>query len=656
MTGIRKHIFPIFVLSASLVAFNYVWDIIVTGKIYAFNSRFSANVLDLGIFYYRAWAVGHLFNDSFFQNIEISPIVFLFGPLSYSTNILLFPYLQTLWISLSSVPMYFIAYSRLSSKSQALAVSASYLLFFGTAGILWFDVHYQSLFIPLFITGYALMLYEKKKTAVFFLVLSGLVRFPYEILPILFSLATLIENFGSGKRKFSDNSLSIMVLAASSTFFLIGIIALFPNGTQAAFLSNVHSTDPGFMQNLTSAVDSKIFTVFLMLGPFMFLPLLKPKWTLMLTPYLFLLFFSGYSAYYFPDILQVQYWSLVIPFLFIGTVECISSIHETGDSERMDLTLSFRHMRSIFSRRSRIILTIFLIIILLGTVYQPYGPLNRYSSSDFTLSGEMNYNKSFYSAYVNIVNLIPQDTPYVLYQNNMPEVVYHDPPSGGSFYGFGFPGNFTYYIGGKWVDHPEYIIADPYSRWFSNSGSGGTNITMYDTLRHFLSNPDYGVVAEYDGLILIEYHYKGSPIIYSPENRLYTGGDLTVLQQNYAQNGVISGANLTSDETLWYGPYAFMQPGSYTLKLQMKSANISTNNSFTLRFSYYPQTGGSNFQVLDAYRITGANFTAENEWINFTFNIHTNNFLDSVEFAGVNFVWNGNISLQSISLFQTGYD
>lgn len=642
-------------LTASLFVFNLVWDTIVTAKIYAFNSQFSANFLDLGVYYYRAWAITHLFSSNFLQNVKASPIVFLFAPLSYSNNIFVFPYLQVLWISLASLPLYFIVHSRLGSKTQALAVSISYLLFFGAAGILWFDVHYQSLFIPFFTTGYFFMVYEKRKSAIVFLVFSGLVRFPYELLPILFSLATLLENLWFGKRKFNDNIVSVMVLAVSSIFFLIGFISLQPNVSQAVFYSNAHFTGSDFMQNFTYALDNKIFTVLLMLGPFMFLPLVKPKWTLMLFPYLFLLFFSGYSMYYFPDVLLVQYWSMVIPFLFIGMVEGISSIHESGSSQSLSVKSTFRGMRLVFSRRSRLILSVFLLIILLGTVYQPYGPLNKYSNSDFMLSKEMDYNASLYAAYTSIVKLIPQDTPYVLYQNNMPQVVYRDPPSGSSFYGIGFPENFTYYMEGKWVDHPQYVISDPYSRWFSNSGTGVMNMTMYDTLRHFLNNTDYGIAAEYDGIMLLEYRYKGPSIIYAPENRVYTPENLTVLQQSYRQNSTISATNFTSGGTLWYGPYSFLQPGNYSIVLKMKSSNISANNSFTLRFSFYPQTGGTNFQILDAYKITGANFSGKNVWTYLTFNISTRNFLNSVEFAGGNFDWNGNISLQSISLKQTAY-
>lgn len=658
--SVREHLGPVLVIVISVIIYNCTWDFIISTRIVSFNSQFGAAVYDLGIGYYRSWAVIHNFGTAvLISNITNSPIVLLLSPLSLIKNIFLLSFAQTLWISISVLPIYYISYKKLNSQWQSLVISFSFLLYFGIAGINWFDVHYQSLFIPLFLFGYAFLISGKNKTAALFIILSGLVRFPYEILPIMFSLSVLIQNLSEKEVSFKHNVVHISVVLISFVMLVPMLVVLYPLGINGAvnfLLAGAHSTTHGFLSNLLISLDDKIYTVFLLFGPFLMLPLFTKRWMFLLIPYMFLLFLSGTGFFYFPGFIQFQYWSLVIPFLFIGTIEGLEAITASHQKEIPSPPLSTERRAFRISARSKAVLAILIVIILLGTVYEPYGPLNKASATDFMLQSDLNYNASLFAAYNEIVNLIPANTPYVLYQDNMPEVVYHDPVSAPYFYGFGYSNNFTYKLGNNWTTHPGYIVADPYSHWFTNLGNGTTSLSMYDTLRHFLNTSGYGIAAEYDGLILLKYHYKGAPEIYSPENKVFTSSQLSPAKSYYSDNGTIRATDNTSNEMVWYGPYTFLEPGNYSLTLQLKSDNISSTNSFMLRFSYVNETGGSSYKVLRFFQISGSNLTQSNKWTNVSLNLSTGNFLNYVEFAGGNFKWSGNVTLRDITLTQTGYN
>ena len=651
---VRNRLFILLTIIAAIFLYNFVWDFILAAKIYSFNSYFSTNVLDLGAFYYRSWALMHGLASNFLPNLENSPVVFLFAPLSFYRSIFFLPFLEVFWISAAAIPVYFISLYWLGSRGKALLLALIYLIYFGTAGITWFDVHYQSLFIPLFLSGYAFTLYGKWKWAALFLVLSGLVRFPYEIFPIAFGFMAIIGNLANGKVKTGATLTIATVIAISAGFLLSGFFLFHGDGIVPGVLQDAHSTTSGFLGNFPESIDSKIFTLFLMFGPFLMLPLLRLKWLVMLAPYIFLLFFSGYGAYYFPYFILVQYWSMVVPFLFIGAIEALSELRDSDRSlEHKQTLLHETHaMKSLLSPRSKVLLSIAIVVILLGTVYQPYGPLNSNSSANFMIQDELDHNQSLFNAYTDIVGLIPSNTPYVLYQNNMPEVIYHDPVSGGSFYGLGFPGNYTYYLGGSWIHHPKYIIADPYSNWFTNGGQGNYSASMYQTLRHFLNSTNYGIMAESSGIILLSYRYAGPPVIYGPEKQTFSDERLSVSMPYYYSNGTVQSVDNTTGNLVWYGPYTFMQPGNYTLTLDLRASNISPSNSFTLRFSYMNSTGASRYIPMGMFGVTGRNLSAANQWERISFNISAPNFLDYVEFAGQSFSWNGTFALRYISLTQ----
>ena len=177
---------------------------------------------------------------------------------------------------------------------------------------------------------------------------------------------------------------------------------------------------------------------------------------------------------------------------------------------------------------------------------------------------------------------------------------------------------------------------------------------MYQTLFHFISSKEYGIEGEFDGLILLKANYTGNPVVYAPMDESFNATRLYVTNWTQINNatGVIKGSNLTHGETLWYGPYTFLQPGKYNLHFEVKVSNISASNRFVLRFSYMLNPNLGIPIHLNLINVTGNDLTVANQWTNISLNITAPNFLEYVEFAGTRFDWNGTFAIKEIRVDQ----
>lgn len=645
--------FPFLVIVISLIIYNYFWDIIVTDRILSLNAYYGATVWDMGAFYSSLWVIFHQFSFYIFLfYLSSRPIALLMSPLSQINNPFFYVYLQTFWISFTVVPLYIIGYKKTGYKSVSLIISISYLLFFGIAGQNWFDLHFQTLFVPLFVSGYALNLIGRRKLGFALIVISGLTEFPYLIFSLLFFFFLFMEE-AMDKRSFKISKLLYIGLAVSIAllameYFLSSYVAAI---NHTSLQSYIHIATGGLKNLIATSIDLKVYAILLLLFPFLCIPLLSKRWTVFILVYIVLLFISGNGNYFFPNFVRQQYLGMIVPFLYIGTIEVLSNLDYNIFKNGTKNAKRRRALDSSLKFKLKIAITIFVLIVLLGTVFEPYGPLNKYSSTDFQMNEVTDYNISLYDHYIDMVNLIPKNDPYILYQNNMPQIIYKD-PTALTVYLFGESYNYTYFIDGKWTSNISYVIADPYVQWFTLTGSGDYSSNMYITLDHFISTGQYGILAEYDGLIMLEKGYTGKPIIYGPENRIFTVQDLYSGITDRNGNANIYSSNLKGYQTLWYGPYTFLQPGNYVLKLKVKASNISSLNKFQLRFSYMLNPSSGMLIDVELVNLTGKNLEYPNRWVNITFDIKAANFYDYVEFAGQNFDWSGNFSIGGIYLRQ----
>ncbi len=629
---IKNNYIIIIILISALILYNYFWDIIVASKIYSLK----ATVYDLGVFYERLWVV---FNKPDLKliigNIENSGIVILLSPLSLIHNLFFFVYLQTFWLSLTAIPLYFISYKEIKSKTISLIIAVSYLLFFGITGINWFDVHFQSLFIPLFVTGYALMLYDKKRLSLIFLILSGITRFPYIIFPLFLGFTYIVENFYYRDFSMKNNKFYYYLFFISIFFMILGVIFI----KTASFngIVSIGGGNTNYLSNFKNNLDNKVFSVFLLLSPFLMLPLFSKRFSLMMVPYFFMVFFSGNSAYIFPDANISQYNTAIVPFLYLGFIIALKKLDLNKKIKPNNLKIKFRNTH-------KIVITMFIIIILLGVLYEPYGYLNNDTSANFNLNHTVNYNKTIYKEFNKIVSLIPNNNAYVLYQDNMPQVNLKD-PSAQLRYQLTYSQNYTYFINNHWTKNIDYVIANPYSRFFNVELPYSGSMTFYKTVNHYISLK-YGILAEYDGLILLEKNFTGKPKIYGAENYNY---NLNGIASNFKENNLIYGKNIT-DNTLFTTNNIFLQPGKYILNLSVKTSNISSKNGFLLNYTYMLNPYSGKRIMLKSFIVNGSNISRGNTWVNLTIHIDARNYYNYVQFSAQNFLWNGGFHLRSISL------
>lgn len=647
-----KHFLPLVIIAVALIFYNFFWDLM---DAYRILSLTLATVYDMGAFYFWIWQVFHQMSIGvFIADMADYPITFLLSPLSLLSSPFYLVYLQTFWISVTAVPLYFIAYNKLGSRSISIMFSISFLLFFGIAGLNWFDIHRQSLFPLLFVSGYALYISGKYKASLIVLVISGLVHFPYMIFPILFFISEIIEGIFKESSTKLNKTLFFGLILTTVLLAVSYALVEYETGISGVTLNRILSIQPtGILQRLTTSIDYKFFTVLLILSPFLMLPLLSKKWLFFIFPFVILIFISGSQTYIFPSVFELQYLAMVVPFIYLGTIDVLSNASHNVfiANKEVKSALKFKINKKMVMQL-KITITILILIVLLGTVYEPYGPLNSYSQTNFQLNEISNYNISLYNDYMEMVRLIPPNDPYVLYQNNMPQVVFQDPMAFYSLH-FGEPNNYTYYIDGRWTTNIDYVIADPYSGYFTYEGTGSNTISLYYVVDYFLSTGNYGILGECDGIILLKKGYEGPPIIYVPENYYFSAEKLFTLSTSYRNEDTITGSDIINGETLWYGPYTVLQPGTYKVTLELRTSDVSNQNSFVFRYSYF-NPAGSMINV-ELTKVTGSQFPTAATWTNISFLIKASNLYDQVEFAGQNFYWTGNFAIRGITLEQISY-
>lgn len=154
------------------------WSTLTILKFYAGN----ATVWDAGSYMERLWVFSHFPIDSTASGWIATvgqPTQLVLSPLSLPRSYPLLFAFQSLALGAGALPLYIIAVHELHHRLPALLVSLTYLTYFPLAGANWFDLHFQVLFIPLFLAGYALYLKGRYRTSLALLVLGGAATNPY---------------------------------------------------------------------------------------------------------------------------------------------------------------------------------------------------------------------------------------------------------------------------------------------------------------------------------------------------------------------------------------------------------------------------------------------------------------------------------------------
>lgn len=406
----------------SITIYSIIWSIISIDKYCSLN----ASVYDLGFSMQNLWFVTHEIKSPYdFYSLFISKgILYILFPLYFIMRAQVLLVLQSLALGLGALPIYGIAQSTLKSKKISSVISIFYLIYFPMAGINWFDFHYQMFFIILFLSGYYFYTKERYGISVFIFALSGLVRYPYYIFPLAFSFIIILKQVNyKYKNRTSEigRKFPYMILLFLFELFLFVSQLLILNGV--AGLSS-DATPGGIIFNIKSIINGSV-VFFYLLFPLIFLPLFSKKWAIFMLPFAFLVFTRTSYAYSYPNVFQYQYTSMVIPFIWLGFIDVLGEIKtRQGNGRILSLQFNLLSIKKEIRINTFIIILVTILMISSAMFFEPYSPLNVYSTDNFNTSSELNINQSQLTSLNRIVHLIPNGNPYVFVQNNLPQAMY----------------------------------------------------------------------------------------------------------------------------------------------------------------------------------------------------------------------------------------
>ncbi|EQD33173.1 membrane protein, partial [mine drainage metagenome] len=251
-----------------------------------------------------------------------SGLSFAFAPSVLLGSYPLLLVIQTVAISLTALSLYYVGSRILGNAYAGLVVALSFLISFAVAGVNWFDLHYEAFFIPLFVSGYALTISGRNRTGYTLLALSGLANFPFMIFPAFFALQSLVYRRWHSYTmvgpmwKPAPRSYDLILLGVAFAVLVSSYVELSTVGPNlSGFLHTTGAGGPGI------SADARLETIFFLVGPFAFLPLLSPRWALYLVPWFFVVLTSPATFYQYPGLFFTQYSAAIIPFLFMGTID-----------------------------------------------------------------------------------------------------------------------------------------------------------------------------------------------------------------------------------------------------------------------------------------------------------------------------------------------
>ncbi len=468
-----KYIYFIFII---YLIYGTFWSVITVLRYLAFNS----GVFDLGVSSQLLYSViksKFLLYENGQPTIAMNKLIYIPMGLLYSLNpdprlLLIF---QSFYIPIAIFPLFFIARHYLNDEKIAFFISITYIFYFPLGGVNWFDFHFMALFPPLFLTGFYFYSKENYKMSALFFILSDITDYLVPLILIIFSIVSFIEN---RNRRFS-----IILMLYSSILFII-ITVYFGTG-YLFYWSNYISFDYYMKIISTTYLQKALFLIFI-LSPLFFIPVMDYKYFYLMIPYLGFAFLNNYFPYIMP--MFFQYPSLYIPLLFISMISAIFILLKKN-------IISFKNVK-------KLIYIILIINIILSVFLMPWGPMNTHIVYSYAMEKNITVN-SYDLALWKMSSMIPEGST-VLIQDNMPnfcEKYNYILPD------FMHPGTY-----------PEFIITDPYSRFFNNYSVyfPEYNNTMYKIVNEFLLYKNYSIFAEAYGMILLKHNYSGNPVYFVP--------------------------------------------------------------------------------------------------------------------------------------------
>lgn len=668
----------IILTSANLIFITY-WSVYVVNRYTSLN----AFVYDMGIGFEEGWLVFHTHWNLqlFYHDFGRYSGAFLLSPLTLSGNALVVLVTQVVFLSFGSFLIYFASKTKIAHSSLApLFLAISYLLYFPLT-MLHFDFHFEVFFVPFFLACYWAYVSKRHKLCVILLIIGGLFRFPYLafsggfIVLNLISDTKIFQKYGAPKLGKQDITLYIIGLVIIWLLLFFQYFSVISSGT----LESYTAAGSISLNNIHYNLDSKIYTILLIFSPFLFLPM-HSKHSILLLPIILLILFTV-SAYRFPGLFEDQYSAAIIPFVFVASIESLASlkISPHSNEKQYQKVISDQNQREGSNGKTRLLIEpagksatmVLITVILFSLVFQPYGPLNQYSSDNLHVSDANSPNMTIYNDMIQITRLIPNNvsSSQILVEDTIP-YIFPRPNSYGldannplSYpleidYNYNFYYNYTEYGGklGYLQIDPLYIIMDPlvpsagnstYWNYVNNVGPYPHNISNYGLIQHLRSVFHYGILAEAGGIFLLERDYYGLVKFYAPLELKYSAVYFNPDSHVVVANSSYSLINPIR-ENFVYGPRALLYPGTYNLTFFFQSTSKPVNGSMNIRVTYNYST------VLAEKNLTDYDFVHGDKYIEASMHFTATDFYEEVQFPINTVTWNGTILFCGATLTQIG--
>lgn len=648
-----------FLTIIGIIIYCFVWISISLLRYYSLN----ADVYDLGISIQRIWNLTeyNLGMKSYLYIFFTDATVYLFIPVGIIGSEQLLLIIQTVCLSLPSLVIFLISKQLKVKGTISCLISLSYLIYFPLAGINLFDFHFQAFFILFFLLGYYFFLRSKLTVSALFFFLAGSSHFPFFIFILLFAIVEIgyrIFFYKAGNFKvtynFSQRETSYFVLLA-----LLSILMLL----SAEFMGNSALNATLHIQQSTYFNVNTVFQALLVFGimllPFLFIQI-SSKWAIFLLPSFGLILIAHNINYYVPGIFLDQYTSAIIPFIFLGYID----VFNPSKNKLIKRSLfRFTKINLNSDKGSKIFAYfIFIMIVVLGLIYLPFGPLSSYSGENVQISQIIEYNSTQFDTLSEFLNLIPENAT-LLVQDNLPQAYPRNGPFNGSVIVPGVLGptinlsdarlDIFPFLGGGTVKI-DFALADlnsigyftsPVSGLYGYSDPSAAGIpSMYNLIHIMIQSGSYGTYAEANGFLLLERGYTGQPKIlvkssyYLYGKDFYLGGGASTVY--FGKSILIN--NFTGGYA-WYGPYIYLPPGSYKATFIL---NL-TPGSFIRNITLDSISGSATF----ASR-TYSNISSDQHFRLYCFSIEITlpNVYANLEFRGKNVSEQGTIYFEGVDL------
>jgi len=338
-----------------------------------------------------------------------------------------------------------------------------------------------------------------------------------------------------------------------------------------------------------------------------------------MTPFLALIFLVKYWGYVYPNIFKLQYGALFIPFVFLGVIEGVEWLEK----------------RSVMNRK-RAVGLVFVSVVMFAAIYQPYSPLNKYTSVNYNINQIFNVNLTEYDQLMKILSLIPRGSS-VLVSGNDPEAFY-------PYYDL-IPYDNS-------ITNPElvyngtikYIVAGPYGLQYT--AVPPKPMVPMDQLVENASKKGFGIYAEAYGIMLLKYNYTGPLKYYYPLKEYFPSSGFIPTAPWFMKDGMIVATN--AHMQLWFGPELILPPGKYIMTVFLKSTSNSSSNWLSVAVYADDQT-----QLVTVYYINGASLKPGWNAVNISFTVPR--VYANAEVIGYAYKWQGTLYVRGIYINQTSY-